>query len=117
AFDSGPIANHYNASINWGDSFTSAGTITFSGSTFTVSGTHTYGEEGSYTISVTVNHETSVPVGINGTATVTDPSVVAGPGITITAVEGGAAFNGTLATFTDPGGAEPNASDPNPNTI
>jgi hypothetical protein len=44
----GPIGN-YAASIDWGDgSAPTAGSITQSGSTFTVSGSHTYSEEGGW---------------------------------------------------------------------
>src|SRR5205085_7165222 len=36
----------YNATINWGDNTTSTGTISLSGTTFTVAGSHTYGSSG-----------------------------------------------------------------------
>jgi hypothetical protein len=45
---------NFTASIAWGDSTTSTGTITMSGSTFTVSGTHTYAAHGTYTPTVTI---------------------------------------------------------------
>src|SRR5205807_387769 len=48
---------HYSASIAWGDGATSVGAITFSAGVFTVSGNHTYGEEGSYGLTVAINHE------------------------------------------------------------
>jgi uncharacterized repeat protein (TIGR01451 family) len=47
-------ANYYTATINWGDGSTSAGTITKSGTTFTVKGSHTYAANGSHTVSTTV---------------------------------------------------------------
>src|SRR5207302_2057497 len=49
----------YTASIDWGDGNTTAGTIDASGgvATGTVSGSHTYAnEEGSFTITVTLQH-------------------------------------------------------------
>jgi PKD repeat protein len=112
--DPGPLANHYKVdSINWGDSTpldTTSGSITFDGvSTFTVSGSHTYGEEGTYSISAVVDHE-GILTTVTATATVSDPAVVAMP-VPVFAVT--CLVNKlTLATFTDPGGAEPNASDP-----
>ena len=45
---------NFSASIGWGDTTTSAGTITESGSTFTVNGTHTYAAHGTYTPTVTI---------------------------------------------------------------
>jgi hypothetical protein len=62
----------FSASIAWGDGTApSTGTITQSGSTFTVSGTHTYGAHGTYAPSVTI---TSVA---GTTASVSDSVVVA----------------------------------------
>jgi hypothetical protein len=114
ASDSGALANHYKVdSIDWGDSTpldTSSGTISFDGSTFTVQGSHTYGEEGSsYTITAIVNHE-GMKTTVTTTATVSDPAVVATP-VQVFAVEC-RTITVTLATFTDPGGPEPNPSDP-----
>jgi hypothetical protein len=53
-----PLAD-YAASIAWGDNTSSAGTFTFnSGSgVFTVSGSHTYLQAGTLTITVTITHE------------------------------------------------------------
>ena len=45
---------------------------------------------------------------------VTDPAVVQGPAVAVSAVEGTAFTGKAVATFTDPGGAEPNPSDPTP---
>jgi hypothetical protein len=96
----------YSASINWGDSSaTTAGIITFSGGTFTVSGSHTYAEEGPYPISVTLSHEATATQMVQASAQVSDPQVVGTPG-TVHAVAGGP-FAGAVLTFTDPGGPEP----------
>ena len=102
----------YSATIAWGDGNTSTGTISFDGiSTFTVSGADTYGEEGVYTIAITIHHEAATDAVTTSTATVADPPVVA-TGTTITAIANLPLTGVTLATFTDPGGAEPNSSDP-----
>ncbi|MEP6978838.1 MAG: hypothetical protein ABI948_12375 [Thermoleophilia bacterium] len=45
----------YSATINWGDSSSSPGTIAPSGAQFTVSGTHVYAATGSYTITTTTS--------------------------------------------------------------
>ena len=78
----GTIADHYTASIYWGDfsfPFTD-GTITFSGGVFTVTGSHTYFFGGfgiPLTTQVTINHEGS-QVTVFGTATVNSPSAPPG---------------------------------------
>ena len=63
----------YRATINWGDgTASSTGSITISGSTFTVSGSHTYGEMGAYPTTVTISHETAPSSQASSTATVSD---------------------------------------------
>ena len=47
-------ASAFSATINWGDGKTSTGTITLSGTTYTVTGSHRYARNGSYTITTTV---------------------------------------------------------------
>jgi uncharacterized repeat protein (TIGR01451 family) len=51
-------ASAFVATINWGDGSTSAGTITLSGSTYTVKGSHTYSQNGSHTVTTTVVEST-----------------------------------------------------------
>ena len=47
-------ASAFVATINWGDNSTSTGTITESGTTYTVKGSHTYAKNGTYTVTTTV---------------------------------------------------------------
>ena len=47
-------AGEYKAAIDWGDGSTTVGTISGKHGSFSVSGGHTYDEEGSYTITVTI---------------------------------------------------------------
>jgi uncharacterized repeat protein (TIGR01451 family) len=47
-------AGNFSTTINWGDGRTSTGTITLSGTTYTVTGSHTYRRSGSHTITTTV---------------------------------------------------------------
>ena len=47
-------ASDFVATINWGDDSTSTGTITLSGTTYTVKGSHTYSGGGSHTVTTTV---------------------------------------------------------------
>src|SRR5438132_10055972 len=96
----------YSASIDWGDLSTSAASITLSGGVFTVRGSHTYAEEGTKPITVTLSHESAANATANSTATISDPAVVPTGGFSLSAVEGVASASQTVATFTDPGGAE-----------
>jgi autotransporter-associated beta strand protein len=82
---------------------------------YVVTGSHTYAEESAssgYNIATTINHDQSTAVTVNSTATLSDPAVT--PTNTTIAVVQDAQFSGTVATFTDPAGSEPNASDPGP---
>jgi PKD domain/Ubiquitin-activating enzyme E1 FCCH domain/RTX calcium-binding nonapeptide repeat (4 copies) len=110
----------YSASIAWGDGTTTPGTITFGGTlgsktdAFTVSGHHTYAEESAgehpdsnpYTVTITIGHELTTAQVVLSHAHVTDPPVDATGGFTFVAVEGDPSATQTVATFTDPGGAE-----------
>ena len=93
-------AGEYSALINWGDSSTSPGTITGGGGAFTVTGGHTYAEEGNYTITVTI---TDVDSGSNS-ATVTDSATVADAALTAscaTVANSLQAFSGSVASLVD----------------
>jgi hypothetical protein len=104
---------HYSATIDWGDATpTTSGAIGFSAGVFTVQGAHTYGEEGNFTITVTIHHETAPDASTTSTATVSDPAVLPTGGFMLVAARGAPLCDVTVATFTDPGGAEPNLSDP-----
>lgn len=99
----------YSASINWGDGgAASAGSVTFNNQTqiFTVTAQHLYVEEGTYPLAITLSHDLAPNVTVTGTAAVADPSVIAVGGFTFTGVEYRVPVAQTLATFTDPGGAE-----------
>ncbi len=103
-----PTAN-YTASIDWGDqSGTSTGTISLNTANgqFSVVGSHLYANEGSYNVTVTVQHD-GFAVAATSAGNVVDVPVQATGGATYTAIEGAAGTNQLLATFTDPAGAEP----------
>jgi YD repeat-containing protein len=95
----------FTASINWGDGSTSAGTISGSNGTFTVTGSHTYSNtDGIFTTSVTVS-EPGVPgstASSTSTATVSE-SDLAVTAHTVAVGENVSTGSVTVATFTDPG--------------
>jgi hypothetical protein len=98
--DSGAKAIDYSSSINWGDGTTSVGTISGSPSRFTVTGTHTYGEEGSFAVRVTITDtDNSANTGsVALTATVADAALSATGS---SPSSSGRTTNGLVATFSD----------------
>jgi hypothetical protein len=132
--DTGSIspATYFQATISWGDGTTSntsnssnptapSATISGSGGSFTVSGTHTYNEETSAgspdqpTVTITdpdlVSYSSAVATvtSANGSAAITDASLTPGSAAAIGPQQTNVPFT-TSATFTDGDGAAP-ASD------
>jgi hypothetical protein len=102
----------WNVDVNWGDGTPHA---TFSTSTVGSLGTlsHTFAEERTYTVTVTVtNTATSHSDSKTYQVTVSDPAVTPTGGFSLTTARGAPLCDVTVATFIDPGGAEPNPSDP-----
>ena len=111
SFTPNPSLDHYTATIDWGDGTpATAGTVSLAGGTFSVSGNHTYGEEGVYPIKTAITHQGITTIA-TGTATVADAPLNE-TGQNITGLEGASTSTVTVAKFTDVGGAEPNAADP-----
>ncbi len=99
-------AADFAATITWGDGQTSAGTVTANPTGgFVVSGAHTYAEEGSYAVAVSILDQGGAAVAASTTAVVADAPLDA-TGLTLSAAEANA-FHGSVATFTD---ANPNAT-------
>ena len=94
------VASDFTATIDWGDATSSAGTVTGGSGSFQVSGTHTYAGTGTFPVMVTLSDD---PPG-TATATVTSTAQVSN-GLAVAAsgfsTPEGAAFNGTVATFSD----------------
>jgi len=100
------LVTDFIATINWGDATSSAGIVSEpSTGMFTVSGSHTYAEEGNFTVTVTLHRipDNSDHVA-TGTATVKDAPLTAGASSPGNCTEG-AVCNLTVAAFTD---ADPN---------
>src|SRR5262249_18817079 len=74
SFSTDTPTDTFAATISWGDATTSAGTVAPSGlNSFSVTGSHTYAEDGSYTPSVSLMESGTSP----DTATVMDTATVA----------------------------------------
>jgi hypothetical protein len=99
----------FTTTITWGDGNTSAGTVSSLGSgNFSVSGTNTYAQSGTFTVTVLITDVGGATALVSSTANVasTTPPITA-TGVNISATEG-VAFSGVVvATFTD---ADPNAT-------
>src|SRR5262249_57633758 len=103
-----PPAGDFTATINWGDGSTSAGTVVYTGTgnTYQVNApTHTYVEEGTYTISVSVKHDLLPTRTGTQSVTVTDQQITTPIVATLTPQEGAPTGPITgIATFADPAG-------------
>jgi uncharacterized repeat protein (TIGR01451 family) len=114
--DPGRLDTH-TATIDWGDgSIPQTVPITFPARTFTVA--HQYLEENvpgtPDTITVTVADNNGGSDTATTPITVSDPAVLAQSSLDLNTKEG-IAFALPVASFTDPGGAEPNSGDSDPN--
>jgi len=70
----------FNAVIDWGDGKTSTGTITLSGTTYTVRGSHRYSHGGTHTVSTTVTEVGQAAELLQAKAGVEVPDLPARPG-------------------------------------
>ncbi len=95
----------FTATINWGDGSTpSTGTVGGSAGSYTVSGSHPYALYGTYYATVTVTDAAlalNTATSPNGTVSVADAALTAGPPETVSPQETGQSFATQVATFTD----------------
>lgn len=100
--DSSLTLSDFSATISWGDNTTSAGVVSGSAGSFTVSGTHTYAEEGNRTFSVTIQDtRDSLSTSTSGAAAVADAALTAGALTPPNATERLGFTNVILFHFTD----------------
>src|SRR5437763_5745762 len=105
-------ASDYTATVDWGDGTTTAGSVSGSAGSFTVTGSHTYSDElsSSYLVSVGETEANFTFGPISGPVTVTEGDFGTLIATTITPTEG-TAFSGAVASFTDEGNPSQVASD------
>jgi hypothetical protein len=99
--DTSTTASAYIVSIDWGDgSASSSGTVTGGSGSFSVRGSHTYSEEGAYTISVkiAVIGSTSSPATVTDSASVADAALTANCATAASSLQ---LFNGRVANLVD----------------
>jgi hypothetical protein len=92
----------FTVTINWGDGTSSAGTVSGGPGSFTVTGQHTYADEGafSFTVTVTETGPGGATASSSATATVTEADALSGSPVAINATAS-LPFSGPVATFTD----------------
>ena len=93
-------ATDFTAAIGWGDGSTSAGAVSATTGGFTVSGSHTYVEEGSFPVNVVVQELGGSSATGNGTATVGDAPLAITFQQDVPAQQG-LAFSRSLVHFSD----------------
>jgi len=101
--NSGDTPASFTATIRWGDGLTTPGAVSGGAGTFTVSGGHTYADEGNDPASVilthTVDHASST---VSGSVAVAEADGLVPHGTSFEA-NAGQLFSGTVATFDDTG--------------
>jgi uncharacterized repeat protein (TIGR01451 family) len=111
-----PLAD-YAATINWGDGTSATpGIISVDPHThvFTVAAGHSYSQDGTFTVEVTLTHEATPPVAAIGSAqiaqaTITGSGGIAASGVPFHGYEYSLPTSVTVATFTDGDGSLPAA--------
>ncbi len=100
--DANPHAtvDDFTAAIDWGDGAQTAGTVAFSFTGFTVSGSNNYFEAGSYPVAVTLTDTDGTVTTATTTATISD-AVLTVTGANLLPTQGVAQVAVTVATFTD----------------
>lgn len=100
--DTTKTAASFSANVDWGDGTTTPGTVSGASGSFAVSGTHTYADEGSYTITLSAaeNAPGTATGTATGTASVTEADVLSATPITFVAVAG-SPFSGIVANVSD----------------
>ncbi|HEY7578964.1 MAG TPA: alkaline phosphatase family protein, partial [Acetobacteraceae bacterium] len=92
----------FTASITWGDGTTSAGTVGGSNGSFSVTGGHTYADEGSFPLSVAITRTADkATVTPTGTVTAAEADALTPHAVSISGTAGQALNNIAVATFTD----------------
>ena len=92
----------FTTTVNWGDGTTTAGTVSGGSGSFTVTGQHTYADEGSFTTTVTVTEtgQGGATANSSATATVSETDALSGTPVALSPQQG-SPFSGIVATFTD----------------
>ncbi|HJT33913.1 MAG TPA: DUF4214 domain-containing protein [Pirellulales bacterium] len=95
----------FTATIDWGDGSQSAGQLTGTGGVFTLSGSHTYAEDGNYTVQSVVSDPGGASITVTGSAAVAEAPLAA-EGVAVNGQEF-MPLTAAVASFTHGDGSEP----------
>ena len=102
------LASGFSASIDWGDSITTTGTVSGSNGSFSVDGGHTYLDEASAPVSVSITRTSdNANTTANGTVSVAEHDALTPQGTTINTFANQPLNNVVVATFSDADTASP----------
>ena len=100
--DTSDLASGFTATIDWGDGATATGTVTGSNGSFSVDGGHTYNDEGSAPVSVSITRTSdNVNTTANGQVSVAEHDALTPQGTTIDTFTNQPLNNVVVATFSD----------------
>jgi RHS repeat-associated protein len=102
SFTDGGTSDSHIATIHWGDGTSSPGTVTSSGGQGTITGSHVYGDDGVYAVTVSISDSDGLTTSATGSATILNVAP------TLSAAVPGDIYAGfsqpiLLASFADPG--------------
>jgi hypothetical protein len=107
--DANPSAptTDFTVTIAWGDGQSSSGTVSGTGGSFAVHGSHVYAKDGFYTTQVTIVDDGGATAVVHATATANETDLV----VTAKQLSGTEGMNltGSVATFTEPDVSSPGA--------
>ena len=85
------VGSDFKASINWGDGKTTPGTLVdFTGGNFSVTGSHTYTEGGTYAVTISITNDTNAVTMVTSTANISN--------LLVTLSGGASTLNGTVSS-------------------
>jgi hypothetical protein len=100
--NTGAAASDFTATIAWGDGQQTSGTVVADvNGSFSVDGSHTYADEGSYAVGVAIRDDGGSTANATSAATVAEADVLTGQGTSLAANANQALTNVTVATFAD----------------
>ena len=119
SYPNAPVSD-FTANIKWGDGGTGTGTITQSGSTYTVSGTYTYAANGTYTVETDISSIAGSTASTSESVNVVDQNIqCTGSGCTGTETTptetvgvDSPSTTGNIQTSVDPPNTGPDCNDP-----
>src|SRR5262245_35737773 len=98
--NTGDMASMFTAIIDWGDGTKEIGTVSGSNGSFIVTGSHSYADEGSFALDVTITDAAGTSLPLSGTVAVAEADQLMGNVPTLH-LDPNQAFSGPVATFSD----------------